>query len=138
MTNAGGRHPLQVMAVLHSHYGRLLRLDGSGRADEVSAGEVLGVKGFGARKALERAQAMGPQAMHEAIQLLAQADLDLRGRRELPEDAVLEVLVARLCRLSGPAGGGVRPALSRPRGGSGLGRRPSSSGSCAGRPGSCG
>jgi hypothetical protein len=44
---------------------------------------------------------MGPDAIHEAVQLLARADLDLRGQRELPEDAVLEVLVARLCRLSG-------------------------------------
>jgi DNA polymerase-3 subunit delta len=101
MTRAGGRHPLQVMAVLHTHYGRLLRLDGSGARDEVAAGEVLGVKGFAARKALDRARVMGPEATHEAIQLLCRADLDLRGQRELPDDAVLEVLVARLCRLSG-------------------------------------
>jgi DNA polymerase-3 subunit delta len=101
MTHAGGRHPLQVMAVLHGHYGRLLRLDGSGARDEVAAGVVLGIKGFAARKALDRARAMGPEATHEAIQLLCRADLDLRGQRELPDDAVLEVLVARLCRLSG-------------------------------------
>jgi hypothetical protein len=31
---------------------------------------------------------------------MAQADMDLRGERELPDEAVLEVLVARLCRLS--------------------------------------
>ena len=100
MVHAGGRHPLVVMAILHTHYGRLLRLDGSGAHDEVSAGHVLGLKGFTARKAVERARAMGPDAIHSAIQLLAQADMDLRGQRELPEDAVLEVLVARLCRLS--------------------------------------
>jgi len=100
MSQAGGRHPLQVMAVLHAHYGRLLRLDGSGAHDESSAGAVLGIKGFAARKAFERTRAMGPEAVHEAIRLLAAADLDLRGRRELPEGAVLEVLVARLCRLS--------------------------------------
>lgn len=100
MVQAGGRHPLQVMAVLHAHYARLLRLDGSGARDEATAGAILGVKGFAARKALERTAAMGPDAVHEAIQLLARADLDLRGRRELPESAVLEVLVARLCRLS--------------------------------------
>jgi hypothetical protein len=89
-----------VMAILHSHYGRLLRLEGSGAHDEASAGAVLGIKGFAARKAVERARAMGPDAIHSAIQLLAQADMDLRGQRELPEGAVLEVLVARLCRLS--------------------------------------
>jgi DNA polymerase III subunit delta len=100
MVHAGGRHPLVVMAILHSHYGRLLRLDGSGAHDEASAGAVLGVKGFAARKAVERARAMGSDAIHSAIQLMAQADMDLRGQRELPEEAVLEVLVARLCRLS--------------------------------------
>ncbi len=52
---------------------------------------------------------MGSGPVHEAIQLLAQADLDLRGQRELPEEAVLEVLVARLCRLSGSRGP-ARPA----------------------------
>ena len=61
---------------------------------------MLGLKGFAARKAVERAPAMGPDAIHSAIQLMAQADMDLRGQRELPEEAVLEVLVARLCRLS--------------------------------------
>ncbi|HET9601275.1 MAG TPA: hypothetical protein VFP08_06775 [Acidimicrobiales bacterium] len=109
MSGAGGRHPLQVMAVLHAHYGRLLRLDGSGAQNEAAAGEILGIRGFGARKALERSRAMGSGPVHEAIQLLAQADLDLRGQRELPEQAVLEVLVARLCRLSGSRGP-ARPA----------------------------
>jgi DNA polymerase-3 subunit delta len=100
MVHAGGRHPLVVMAVLHTHYGRLLRLEGSRAHDEASAGAVLGLKGFAARKAVERARAMGPEAIHAAIQLMAQADMDLRGERELPDEAVLEVLVARLCRLS--------------------------------------
>jgi DNA polymerase-3 subunit delta len=111
MSKAGNRHPLQIMAILHAHYTRLLRLEGSGAGDEAAAGEILGVKGFAAKKALERSRAMGPEAIHEAVQFLARADLDLRGQRELPEDAVLEVLVARLCRLSGrrrPASAGRR------------------------------
>ena len=143
------------MAILHTHYGRLLRLDGSGAHDEASAGAVLGVKGFAARKAVERSRAMGPEAIHSAIQLLAQADMDLRGQRELPEDAVLEVLVARLCRLSGRRRHGLARAGAHAGGagrggpasdaGSGPARRfrprrrwPSSGGSCGERPGSCG
>ena len=37
--------------------------------------------------------------VHRAIDLLAAADLDLRGERDLPEELVMEVLVARLSRL---------------------------------------
>jgi DNA polymerase III subunit delta len=35
--------------------------------------------------------------------LLAQADLDLRGAKEWPDELVMEVLVARLSRLAGAA-----------------------------------
>jgi hypothetical protein len=38
--------------------------------------------------------------VQRAIDLLASADLDLRGRRMLDEAVVMEVLVARLSRLS--------------------------------------
>ena len=37
--------------------------------------------------------------MQRAIDLLATADLDLRGARELPDDLVMEILVARLSKL---------------------------------------
>ena len=36
-----------------------------------------------------------------AVALLAQADLDLKGAKEWPEELVAEVLVARLSRLGG-------------------------------------
>jgi hypothetical protein len=35
-----------------------------------------------------------------AVELLAGADLDLRGGKAWPDDLVLEVLVARLARLA--------------------------------------
>ena len=37
--------------------------------------------------------------MKRAIELLAQADLDLRGARDLDADVVMDVLVARLSKL---------------------------------------
>jgi len=37
-----------------------------------------------------------------AIALLARADLDLRGGRDLPEELTMEILVARLCKMGGP------------------------------------
>lgn len=102
MLGGGERHPLQVMAVLHGHYGRLLALDGAGATDEASAAAVMGIKpGFPARKALEQYRRLGGGAVAKAIGLLAEADLDLRGAKDWPEELVMEVLVARLARLGG-------------------------------------
>ncbi len=104
MMRAGERHPLQVMAILHGHYARLLRLDGSGLRDEKAAAEALGVRStFQARKALDGVRRLGHDGIARAVALLARADLDLRGARDWPGDLVLEVLVGRLARLA-PSG----------------------------------
>jgi DNA polymerase-3 subunit delta len=100
MTRAGDRHPLQIMAILVGHYGRLLALDGSGARDESSAAAAMGIKpGYPARKALQQYQRLAGSGVARAIALLAQADLDLRGAKEWPDDLVMELLVARLSRL---------------------------------------
>jgi DNA polymerase-3 subunit delta len=100
MMRAGERHPLQVMSILHGHYAKLLTLDGAGAADEASVAAVLGIKpGFPARKMLDQHRKLGSGGTARAISLLAQADLDLRGAKEWPEELVMEVLVARLSRL---------------------------------------
>jgi DNA polymerase-3 subunit delta len=102
MLAAGERHPLALMATLHGHYARMLRLDGAGIRDEGEAAQVLGMKGstFPAKKALNQARRLGHDGVVEAIRLLAEADLDLRKfRKDWPEQLVMEVLVARLSRL---------------------------------------
>jgi len=100
MMRAGERHPLQVMAILHNHYTKLLTLDGANAGDEASVAAVLGIKpGFPARKALDQYRKLGNSGVVRAIALLAQADLDLRGAKEWPDELVMEVLVARLSRL---------------------------------------
>jgi len=99
----GGRHPLQVMAILHGHYTKLLKLDGADARDDASAAAVLGIKpGFPAKKALDQYRRLGGAGATRAVGLLAQADLDLRGAKEWPESLVMEVLVARLSKLAGP------------------------------------
>jgi DNA polymerase-3 subunit delta len=116
-----GRHPLVVLASLHNHYTRILRLEGSDAADERAAAEMLGLKGstFPARKALSQARRLGHDAVRRAITLLADADLALKGAIEWPDGLVLEVLVARLSRLGGATRTGTRsgssPAASRSR-----------------------
>jgi len=112
-----GRHPLVVLASLHNHYTRILRLEGSGAADEKAAAEMLGITGstFPARKALSQARRLGHDAVARAITLLADADLALKGAIEWPEGLVLEVLVARLSRLgprASPRSSGTRSGSS--------------------------
>lgn len=101
MMHGGERHPLQIMAVLHGHYSKLLELDGSSARSEGDAAELLGVKsGFQARKLLDQSRKLGGDATRRAILLLADADLDLRGVRDLPAETVMEVLIARLSKLT--------------------------------------
>ena len=100
MMRAGERHPLQVMAILHNHYTKLLTLDGANAHDESAVAAVLGIKpGYPAKKALDQYRKLGNAGVVRAIGLLAQADLDLRGAKEWPDELVMEVLVARLSRL---------------------------------------
>lgn len=104
MVSAGERHPLVIVATLHGHFGRMLRLDGSGATGADSAAVVLGVKKgastFPAQKAFDQGRKLRGEGVGRAITLLAQADLDLKGVSGLDEGIVLDVLVARLCRLA--------------------------------------
>ncbi len=103
MTRGGERHPLQVMAILHGHYGKLARLDGVDARSEGDAAAAMGIKpGFPAKKALGNYRRLGGTGVRRAVHLLAAADLDLRGDTDLEPEMVMEVLVARLSRL-GPA-----------------------------------
>ena len=99
--DAGQRHPLQVLATLHSHYGRMLRLDGVAGLDEKSAAHILGMKGstYPAKKALTQGRRLGGSRVRQAIRLLGDADLALRGSVAWPPEMVMEVLVARLANL---------------------------------------
>ncbi|HEX2575897.1 MAG TPA: DNA polymerase III subunit delta [Aquihabitans sp.] len=102
MVVGGERHPLAIMATLQSHYTRMLRLDGAGARGEKEAAQLLGLKGstFPAKKALNQSRKLGGSGVRRAVRLLAVADVDLRGARAWPGELVVEVLVARLARLS--------------------------------------
>jgi DNA polymerase-3 subunit delta len=102
MTQGGERHGLQVLATLHGHYQRALGLDGAPVGDERSAAAHLGMTGstFPARKALSLSRRLGTERLTEIVRLLARADLDVRGGSAISHEAVLEVLTARLARIS--------------------------------------
>lgn len=100
MMHAGGRHPLQIMSILHPHYTNLAKLDGAGVSDDKGAMEATGIKSpFPAKKALQQYRRLGGTNVKRALDLLARADLDLRGARDLDAELVMEVLVARLSKL---------------------------------------
>jgi DNA polymerase-3 subunit delta len=108
LTGPGSRHPLVILATLHSHFARMLRLEGADVADEAGAAALLGITGstFPAKKALLQVRRMGHAPVARAIHLLAEADLALKGAVDWPADVVLEVLVARLSGLGRTAGSG--------------------------------
>ena len=99
-------HPLQVMGLLHGHYRRLLRLDDPAiRSNEEAAAAMGGrMKPQAAGFRLRQARALGTDGLRQAFDHLARADLDLKGERAIPVDAVMEVLVARLAGLTARSG----------------------------------
>lgn len=118
-------HPLQILAMLHNWARRLARLDDPEVGNSADAIAALGgkVKEYPARKALEQSRRLGTDGIREAYAAIAQADLDLKGARAIPEDAVMEVLVARLAAQSSRAGAGASRGGGPSRGGGRRSRR---------------
>ena len=106
LLDAGGLAPMQIMATLHGHFANMLALDGEDIAGEREAAAVLGTAPFVAKKALEQSRRLGSAKIGEAINLIAAADLDLRGVSGLDPQIVVEILVARLARQTRPARSG--------------------------------
>lgn len=103
MLASGEFHAFQVLSILHNHYTKVLRLDGSGASNPMDAMQFIGSRSeFQGRKYLELSRSLGSKKAFDAIQLLARADRGLRGATGLDNELVLEVLVARLSRLLPP------------------------------------
>lgn len=110
-------HPLQIHGMLQSRYRKMLQVDDPSIRSVADAHAALGGKGstFPSKKILEASRALGSDGLRRAIDLLADADIGLKGAAGLPEDAVMEMLVARLAALHGRAA--PRPAQGRRRAG---------------------
>jgi DNA polymerase-3 subunit delta len=103
MLDAGGLAPVQILATLHGHFANMLALDGDDVGGERDAAAVLGTAPFVAKKALEQSRRLGSARIAQAINLIAAADLDVRGMSGLDPELVVEILVARLARQTRPA-----------------------------------
>ena len=96
----GRQHQMQILGYLTSHYSRILQLADQTNLSADEAANILGDKSsFRARKTLSEAKRLGGNNAKRAIQLLAEADLDLKGATGVPLETVMEVLVARLSSL---------------------------------------
>jgi DNA polymerase-3 subunit delta len=100
LLGAGERHPLQVLATLNRHVSGLLRLDGADVRSAEEAAGLLSMSAFPARKLLEQSRRLGHDRIVRAVEVVAEADADLRGRLGWPAELVIEVAVARLAQLS--------------------------------------
>ncbi|MDE2282456.1 MAG: hypothetical protein KGJ92_06775 [Actinomycetales bacterium] len=114
MLDSKGRAGLQIVNLLQRHFLRLARLSGASVRDADEAASLLGIKAFPAGKALAAARRLGDVRVVEAVRLITRADLDLKGgvtfgsgddstAADATELMVIEVLVARLARLSASA-----------------------------------
>jgi DNA polymerase-3 subunit delta len=120
LLDAGERHPLVVHAILARHVGSLLRVDSPGITTESVAATAMGIgpgkSTYPAKKALASARRYGSAGIADAVVLVADAEIALKGgRAEWPDDLVLEVLVARLCRLARTRAGAGHGAGARRR-----------------------
>jgi len=111
MLDSKSRAGLQLVNALQRHYLRMARLEGSDARSDDAAATLLGIHRFPAGKSLRVAQRLGPERISAAVHLITNADLDLKGGvsyggkdlntdLDLTELTVIEILVARLARLS--------------------------------------
>jgi DNA polymerase-3 subunit delta len=110
MLRSRARGGLQVLNILQRHYVKMARLEGSGAGSGEDAAAIVGGHAFPAQKLLRSSRLMGPDRVAQAIHLVARADADLKGGAtyggrddedvDLTDLTVIEVLVARLARLS--------------------------------------
>jgi len=111
MLDSRGRAGVQIIFMLQRYYLRMARLEGADVANAEEAAQLLGMNPYGARKLLAMSTRMGTERIADAVHLIANADVDLKGGvsyggKDLDTDSdltdltVIEVLVARLARLS--------------------------------------
>ncbi len=100
MLDSEGRVPVQVVGILQRHYLRLAQLQNSGAATTAAVSSLLGIKEYPAKKLLSTFNALGTDRVARALELVAQADIDLKGATALEPILVMEILVARLAKMS--------------------------------------
>jgi DNA polymerase III delta subunit len=111
MLYSKSRAGLQIVNMLQRHYLRMVRLEGSDARSDDDAAALLGINRYPAGKSLRTAGRLGSDRLSTAVKLVTVADLDLKGGvtyggkdlntdLDVTELTVIEVLVARLAKLT--------------------------------------
>ena len=111
MLESRKRAGLQLVSMLQRHYLNMSALEGSEVRTKEEAAVLLGVNAYPAGKSLQMSERLGPERLTTAVHWITDADLALKGGvsyggKDLDSDldvtelTVIEVLVARLARLS--------------------------------------
>jgi DNA polymerase-3 subunit delta len=111
MLESRKRAGLQIVSMLQRHYLNMSALEGGDAHTKEEAAVLLGVNPYPAGKSLQMSERLGPERLTTAVHWITDADLDLKGAvsyggKDLDSDldvtelTVIEVLVARLARLS--------------------------------------
>jgi len=111
MLDSKSRAGLQIVNILQRHYLHMARLEGSGVHSDADAAALLSIHKYPAGKLLRVAQRLGPKRIATAVHWITRADMDLKGGvsyggkdlgtdLDVTELTVIEVLVARLARMS--------------------------------------
>ncbi len=111
MLESRRRAGLQLVSMLQRHFLNMSALEGSEARTKEEAAALLGVNAFPAGKSLQMAERLGAERLTTAVHWITDADLALKGGvtyggKDLESDldvtelTVVEVLVARLARLS--------------------------------------
>ncbi|MGA7835650.1 MAG: hypothetical protein WCA31_10640 [Acidimicrobiales bacterium] len=111
MLESRRRAGLQLVSMLQRHYLNMSALEGSEARTKEEAAALLGVNAFPAGKSLVMSERLGAERLTTAVHWITDADLALKGGvsyggKDLESDldvtelTVVEVLVARLARLS--------------------------------------
>lgn len=111
MLDSRGRAGLQIVSLLQRHFVRAVQVEGLAIGPGEAAALIGAKSEYPGTKALAMAQKLGPERLADAVAMIAKADLDLKGAvsfggkdlesdQDITELTVIEVLVARLARLS--------------------------------------
>ena len=101
MLGAGERHPLQVMAILQGHYGKLATLDGRELRTEADAAAALGIKpGYRRARRWSRPAVSGARRSAGRSICSPPPTSTCAAAVTLDSTLVIEILVARLSRLA--------------------------------------